>query len=601
MQTEKPIDSVTLTIINNYLVNTCREMGLAMMKTSYSSIFNEGLDFSCVIFDRDGEMVAYAEFCPAQIGAILYTMQWTIAEIGLENFKPGDVVMHNDPYRGGCHMPEHTVIQAVYHDGELYGFIGNIAHVTEIGGKAVGGFAADAKEVYQEGLRLPPVKIIREGEPVEDIWKIILENHRTPRTSWGDFHAMLGSLNVAERRLHELLDRYGFDEILTAGKQLMDYSETRMRAEIRDLPNGEYQFDDWIENDGVVPDKRYRINCTVIVDDEDILFDYTGSSPQARGPCNCTYGVTASATFNAMLNITDQTIPRNSGCYRPIQLIVPPGTVVNVKHPGPSVGGNSEIHERIVDVLFGCLSGAVPERVAAAAGASACNFLFGGIHPNTGQYYANYHIDGCGWGGKATGDGNHTQCPINGNCRNTPVEVFETRYPWLTKTYRIVEDSGGHGEHRGGCGSERVIEALAPEITVSSFMDRHETGAWGLFGGKEGASGAVRIRKNGDDRWRTFSEVYGTASPNKFADIQIQAGDEVRIVSPGGGGYGPPENREPSEVLDDVREGLVSPEDAREVYAVTLVREAGDWRVDEETTADLRRDSRRLSERRRIT
>ncbi len=202
MTTEKSLDSVTLTIINNYLVNTCREMGLAMMKTSYSSIFNEGLDFSCVIFDRDGEMVAYAEFCPAQIGAILYTMQWTIAEVGLENFKPGDVVMHNDPYRGGCHMPEHTVIKAVYHNGELYGFIGNIAHVTEIGGKAVGGFAADAKEVYQKGLRLPPVKIIREGEYVDDIWKIILSNHRTPRTSWGDFHAMIGSLNVAERRLH---------------------------------------------------------------------------------------------------------------------------------------------------------------------------------------------------------------------------------------------------------------------------------------------------------------------------------------------------------------------------------------------------------------
>ena len=195
-----PLDSVTLTIINNSLVNTCREMGLAMMKTSYSSIFNEGLDFSCVVFDRDGEMVAYAEFCPAQIGAILYTMQWTIAEVGLENFGPGDVVMHNDPYRGGCHLPEHTVIKPVYHDGELYGFVGNIAHVTEIGGKAVGGFAADAKEVYQEGLRLPPVKIMRGGEHVDDIWKIILTNHRTPQTSWGDFHAMIGSLNVAERR-----------------------------------------------------------------------------------------------------------------------------------------------------------------------------------------------------------------------------------------------------------------------------------------------------------------------------------------------------------------------------------------------------------------
>ena len=396
MKTKKPLDSVTLTIINNYLVNTCREMGLAMMKTSYASIFNEGLDFSCVIFDRDGEMVGYAEFCPDQIGAILYTMQWAIAEIGLENFKPGDVVMHNDPYRGGCYMPEHTVIKAICHDGELYGFIGNIAYVTEISGKVIGGFAADTKEVYQEGLRLPPVKIIREGEYVEDIWKIILENHRTPRTSWGDFHAMIRSLNVTERRLHQLLARYGFDEILTAGKQLMDYLETRMRAEIRQLPNGEYSFEDWIENDDVVSDKQYRVNCTVIVRDEEIIFDYTGCSPQARDPCNCTYGVTASATFNAMLNITDQTVPRNSGRYRPIQLIVPHGSVVNVEYPGPSIGSNSEIHERIVDVLFGCLAQAVLDRGATATGASASNFIFGGIHPDTGQYYANYHFEGCG-------------------------------------------------------------------------------------------------------------------------------------------------------------------------------------------------------------
>ena len=328
---------MTLTIINNYLVNTCREMGLAMMKTSYSSIFNEGLDFSCVVFDRDAQMVSYAEFCPAQIGAILYTMQWTIAEVGLENFAPGDVVMHNDPYRGGCHLPEHTVIKPVYHRGELYGFVGNIAHLTEIGGKAVGGFAADAREIYQEGLRLPPVKIMRGGEYVDDIWKIILTNHRTPRTSWGDFHAMIGSLTVAERRLHQLLDRYGFDAVLDAGRELMDYAERRMRAEIAEIPDGEYAFEDWIENDGVVADRRYRIHCTAVVRGERIIFDYNGSSPQAQGPCNCTYGVTASATYNAMLNLTDRTIPRNSGCYRPIELIVPPGTVVNVEHPGPSV------------------------------------------------------------------------------------------------------------------------------------------------------------------------------------------------------------------------------------------------------------------------
>src|SRR5215469_17030928 len=195
------LDPVSLSIINNHLVNICREMGIAMMKTSYSPIFNEGLDFSCVIFNRDGEMIAQAEFCPAQLGAILYTVRWCIAELGLESFEEGDVVIHNDPYRGGCHMPEHMVLKPVFRQGELFGFVANIAHVAEIGGMAVGSFAATATEVYQEGLRLPPVKIMRRGEYVQDIWRIILANHRTPNNTWGDFHAMIGSLTIAERRL----------------------------------------------------------------------------------------------------------------------------------------------------------------------------------------------------------------------------------------------------------------------------------------------------------------------------------------------------------------------------------------------------------------
>lgn len=594
MGASQQMDSVTLTIINNYLINTAREMGLAMMKTSYSSIFNEGLDFSCVIFDRDGEMIAYAEYCPAQIGAILYTMKWTIAEIGVENFKPGDVVMHNDPYRGGCHLPEHTVLKPIYYQGQLFGFVGNIAHVTEIGGKAVGGFAADAKEIYQEGLQLPPIKIMQGGEYVWDLWKVILANHRTPRISWGDFHAMIGSLNVAERRLLELLDRYGFETILEAGKQLMDYSEQRMLAEIRDIPDGEYTYEDWIENDGVDPNARYRIACTVVVRGGEIIFDYTNSSPQAKGPCNCTYGVTASATYNAVLNLTDQTIPRNSGAYRPIKLIVPPGSVLNVEHPGPSVGGNSEIHERIVDMLFAALAGAVPKRVAASSGGSSCNFLFGGIQPQTGQYYANYQIDGCGWGGKATGDGNHTQCPINGNCRNTPVEVLETRYPWRFLRYSLAPESGGAGEHRGGYGASRIMRVLAPEITVSSFMDRHTVRAWGMFGGAEGKPGTIRIKRKGDTEFRLFTEVFGTTSPNKFADIQIHEGDEVLVTAPGGGGYGDPLRREPQQVLEDVKDGLLSAETALADYAVVVQRQGQGWILDEGATARLR-DERRTA------
>jgi N-methylhydantoinase B/oxoprolinase/acetone carboxylase alpha subunit len=290
-----------------------------------------------------------------------------------------------------------------------------------------------------------------------------------------------------------------------------------------------------------------------------------------------------------MLSITDATIPKNSGCYRPIQIIAPPGTLLNVEHPGPSVGGNSEVHERIVDVLFACLGQAVPERVAAASGGSSCNFLFGGIHPDTGQYYANYHIEGCGWGGKAQTDGNHAQCPINGNCRNTPVEIFETRYPWLTLKYQLAVDSGGHGRHRGGLGSIRVFRSLASEITVSSFMDRHASSAWGMEGGEEAAPGRLLIRKAGGEVWKSFSEVYGTVSPNKFADIQIDCGDEILIASPGGGGYGSPAERPPELVLNDVLAGLISRRWAEESYRVVFVcGDDGCLLVDEAATAIAR-------------
>ena len=358
----KPLDNMTLNLVNNYMVNTCREMGIAMMRTAYSPIFNEGLDFSCVMFNARGELVAQADFVPSMVGSIIFAAGWTIQELGFDYFEPGDVVVHNDPYRGGCHIPEHMFIKPVFYDGQLVGFVANYAHITEIGGKAVGGFAADATDVHQEGLRIPPIKIMSRGEHVDDVWKLILTNHRTPQTTWGDFHAMIGSLNVAENRLRLLLDRMGVDLVFQAQEQLIEYAERYMRAEISAIPDGEYEYFDYIEDDGVTPGVSYKINAKVVVDGDEVIVDFTGSDPQAAGAINCTYGVTASATYNALLQVTDATIPRNIGCYRPIKLIAPPGTVVNVSYPGPEVGGNSEIHGRIVDVLLACLSGAIPPR-----------------------------------------------------------------------------------------------------------------------------------------------------------------------------------------------------------------------------------------------
>ncbi len=399
------IDPVTLTVIDNYLTSTCRDMGVTMMKTSYSPIFNESLDFSCVIFDPDGQMLAQAEFCPSQIGTIKFTVTWTLDELGVDVFEPGDVMLHNDPYRGSGHVPEHMMLKPVFYDDELFGFVANVAHMSEPGAKTPGGLSGDATEVFQEGLLLPPVKIKRRGEDVDDIWKIILANHRTPKVTFGDFRAMMASLDLAEQRLHELLDTRGPDTIRAACQELIEIAERRMRAEIRTIPNGVYEFEDVIEDDGI-SDRAYAIRLRLMVGDEEIIADFTGSAPQAVGPVNAIYAVTASAVYNAILHLTDPTIPRNEGCYRPITVIAPPGTIVNCMFPAPVAGGNTETSPRITDMVFGALQNAIPERIVAACGGTSSPFLFGGVDPRSGDLYAHFHFEGVGWGGRAGMDGN---------------------------------------------------------------------------------------------------------------------------------------------------------------------------------------------------
>jgi len=577
------MDSVTLTVIQNALVNIAREMGTTMMRTAYSPIFNEALDFSVVIFDDAGRMLAQAEYCPSQIGSIKYTVGWTIEELGRDAFDPGDVVIHNDPYRGSGHIPEHTLIKPVFVDDELLAFVATVGHMAEIGGKTPGGFAADATEVYQEGLCVPPVKIVERGCDVESVWKIILANHRTPRNSYGDIKAMIGSVDVAERRLVEMAQLYGTDILRQAGRELMDLSERRMREEIRAIPNGSYHFEDVIEDDGVT-DQMYHIRLTLTIDDDELIADWTGTDPQALGPTNCTYGSTASAVYGSLFQIADSTIPKNEGCYRPLHIIAPPGTIVNVRHPGAEVAGHTEVNPRLTFIVIGALSQALPDRVVAADGGTSSNFLFGGVHPDTGQFYANYHFEGVGWGGRPNGDGNDAQCPVHGNCRNTPVEVFETRYPWRTISYGLRPDTGGPGRFRGGLGTQRIVEVLAEEITVTVLMERMKVAPWGLFGGREGGHAGVYIKQKGEEEFQTFQEAFGTISPTKFAGIRLQRGDQVKLCSAGGGGFGDPYQRDPARVREDVRAGYVSSQAAREQYGVGLC----DSEIDTAVTAQLR-------------
>ncbi len=563
------LDAVGLNVLHNALANIAAEMAIVMMKTSYSTIFNEGLDFSTMLLDRQGNIIAERNFAPSMMGAVNYTLRWCLEELGEGFFQPGDVVVHNDPYRGNCHLPEHMLMKPIYHDGELIGFAGTIGHLAEIGGKAPGSFASDATDVYQEGLRLPPVKLLEGGKYNEQLWRVILANHRTPRNSWGDFHAMIGALNIGERRLIELVGRYGLKTVIDGSHQLIDYAERRLRAELAELPEGSYEAEMTVEDDGVSTDP-FDVKVKLVIRDQRIIADFTGSSPQVRGPMNCTFVVAAAALYNAVFSVADphDLIPRNAGCYRPLQVIAPAGSVVNVKHPGPSVGGNTDLQPKLIDLLLAAFAKAVPDRVAAATGGSSSNLLFGGTHPETGRYYSNYNFDGLGAGATAQKDGNDGEVTRHSNCRNTPIEVFEHRYPLLTLRYGLAQDSGGAGRHRGGLGTERVMRVTAPEITFSALFDRCKLGAPGLFGGREGGRSALMVKLKGTRDFRPFTEVFGVQSPTKFTNVVLHEGDELYYRAPGGAGFGPPGERDPELIAEDVREGYVSAAAAERDYGI---------------------------------
>ena len=368
--------------------------------------------------------------------------------------------------------------------------------------------------------------------------------------------------------MHQLIGDYGLDFVQRASAELMAIAERRMRAEIAAIPDGVYTFEDAIEDDGIT-DRDYPIRLTLTVDGGEVIADFTGSAPQAVGPVNAIYAVTASAIYNAFLHLTDPTIPRNEGCYRPFTIIAPPGTIVNCSFPAPVAGGNTETSPRITDMVFGALQHAIPDAVAASCGGTSSPFLFGGIDPRTGEPYAHFHFEGVGWGGRKGIDGNNMVVTINGNCRNTPVEVFETRYPaFRIESYRLVTDSGGPGEFRGGLGGERVFTVTVPEVTVSALLNRMKTEPWGVLGGGEGAVGGLWVRRSGQQR---------------VADVRRRVRDEVAVevlrrdparrrpgADPhaGGGGYGDPAAARPRARAPRRRRGFVSAEAARAVYGL---------------------------------
>ncbi len=564
------VDLITLEIIRGTLVKLTEEMGIAMGRTSHSPIFNEGRDYSCAVFDGAGEMIAQAAFDPLHLGAMPFAVEWALDELGIEKLAPGDVILTNDPYRGGSHLPDFTMLLPVFAHEQVVAVCANRAHQVDVGGSVPGSFFGEATEIFQEGLCVPPVVITRADGDNADMWRLILSNVRDADSARGDLRAMLGSLRTGERRIQELIRRHGHATFAAALEEIKDYSERRMRREIEAIPDGDYRFVNWLEDDGHSTEPL-AVAVTVSIRGTDVIADFTGSSPQARGPVNAPYAVTASNVYCPFLEVVSPDIPTNHGCYRPIKVIAPPGTVVNPVFPAPVVGGNVETSARISEAVMAALAQAVPDRIVAPSHGTFLNLTAGGIDPRTAQDFVFYLYREGGWGGRLDADGNSAVFGTWSNDRQSSMEANEQAYAIRFEAHALTEDSDGAGRRRGGLGTIMRIRVLCPVLRLSLVGERCRSAPFGMFGGLppeprcNGLWNQLTFRL-ADGRHGTAVELFGRPSPSKWGDIELHSGDELEYVTVGGGGYGLPAEREGSAIDTDLALRYVSPARAERVY-----------------------------------
>jgi N-methylhydantoinase B len=547
------IDSVTLEVIRNACIAIAEEMNANLIRTGYSPNIKERRDCSCAMFDSDAELISQAENMPVHLGAMPFSVAAAIERFPPETLEEGDAVILNDPFRGGAHLPDLTLVTPVFVEGDIVAYAANRAHHADIGGARAGSVAADSTEIYQEGLRIPPVKLFAGGEVNEPVMELILSNVRTPDERRGDLRAQEAANQTGKRRFTELVEKYGVETLSAALSEIKDYSERRMRSEIEALPDGTYSFEDVLDDDGA-GNENLPVVAEVEVAGDSVHVDFTGTAPQTDGPVNAVFAVTASATYYAVRCVTDPDIPPNHGCYRPIDIHAPEGTIVNPELPAAVVGGNLETSQRVTDVVLGAFGREVPERVVAACQGTMNNVTFGGTDPRDGSPYAFYETQGGGFGGRTGKDGMDGVHVHMSNTMNTPVEVLETAYPLRVTRYEYRQDSGGAGEYRGGLGLRRDIQVRDHRATFSLLAERHVSAPYGLAGGEPGGNGAAYL-----------IDGETTKLPQKSTHL-LEPGQTVSVRTPGAGGYGDPADRAAAAIERDLRLGKVSREFAREHY-----------------------------------
>jgi N-methylhydantoinase B len=555
-----PIDPVTLAVIQSGLQQVCNEMDLAFVRSAFSPVISEALDRSDGIYHRDtGELIAQGDLgLPVFVGTMQFGTQEVIARA--RDLVPGDLYIVNDPYLGGTHLMDVRFVKPFFYQGELYAWLANTGHWPDIGGAVPGGFSANATEVEQEGLRLPPVKLFKGGVLDEEILSIILSNIRIADERIGDIKAQASALTVGERRFTALLDRYGADTISSCITELKYRAEQQMRAKIATIPDGDYHGVAYVDSDGIV-DEPLRIDMKVKKEDTDLHFDMSDSSPPCLGPMNSVIATTRSSIYLAIKHIFPE-VPINAGTFAPLHITDPVGTFLYAEYPRPVSGCAAEVSQRIAEAVFAALTPALPDLMFAAPAGTSGNFALGGFDPESDRRYVMYLLSGGGYGGNADGDGLSNGCSTIGISKTTPVEVIEQRYPVLFEEYSLHEGSGGAGLRRGGFGVNYEVTLRRGEARASFVMDHGRTGPPGAFGGHSGGVNTIAVIKGG--------EAYVPPHLSKDQDISILAGDSIRVSTPGGGGYGDPLQRDPEDVLRDVGAGYYSCDQAADLFGVVM-------------------------------
>lgn len=570
------LDPITLGVIWGALHSIAVEIGTTVHKTAYSEQAREGQDFSVAVFDRQGRMVAQGPYSPGHMGAMSFAVKNALATHPAETLHPGDAILLNDPLLGSGHLPDFFITQPVFWDGQLVGFVVNIVHHTDVGGQRPGSQGVvGIFDYYQEGIRIPPTKVWQEYREQQEILGIIAANTRTPEKVLGDLRAQRSALRVGEVRLQELVARYGVDTVFAAMEEILDRTEQTLRAAIREIPDGVYPFEDFLDDYGPGTDPL-RVFVTVRVEGDRIAIDYAGSSPQTPSGLNSYINYTRSYSYAAIKCLADPYGPMNEGALRPITVEAPLGSFLN---PRPPAGGGPRaiICYRVFEAVIGALAPVLPERVVAASSHFA-NPTFGGFDPRRNRRFVAYELVLSGTGARAGKDGCEALASAF-NASNIPVEAQEASHPLIVERFELIRDSAGPGKFRGGCGIRRDMKFLANEGKFTNLTERQRFAPYGLFGGHPGAKGRTVINPGPGE------QVVHSKESREFA-----YGDVISFQQPGAGGYGDPAERDPACVLENVLDEYISIEHAREAYGVII--DPKTMMVDLATTERLRAQMR---------